>query len=74
MLKANNSLLKVIVDRRKHLDWTQRDLAEKSGINFHTITAFEKRRGARGIGFNSAVKLLLALGIKKITLEGLTDA
>lgn len=56
-------LLKNLVKIRKQKDWTQRKLAEKSGVSHNTIIKME-RGGIRNPKIETAIKLARALNIK----------
>lgn len=57
----NIQFAKSVIEQRKKLNWTQEELAEKSGVNRVTIAKIEKFQ--RQAGIDVVLKLLNALNL-----------
>lgn len=72
MSTTHSQRVRIMRAARMLLDWTQYDLAEKSGVAVATITSFEA--GRRGMRQHDGLKLHAAFeqaGVK-LTLGGVT--
>ena len=59
---------------RALLDWSLKDLAEKSGVAFTTISQFENGRPAHGTTQQRLTKALEQNGVKLLAEAGWTGA